>query len=57
LLKKKIKPILYMLVFNKNDQMVQTEELNKQKGALNVIVNKKEVTQGGTQGTATTSTN
>jgi hypothetical protein len=39
--------------------MLQTEELNKQKDALNVIVNKKEITQGSApQATvSTTSTN
>jgi len=57
-LERKIKALQDKLALNKNDQMVQTEELNKQKDALNVIVNKKEITQGGTpQGTATTSTN
>jgi len=57
-LERKIKALQDKLALNKNDQMVQTEELNKQKDALNVIVNKKEITQGGTpQGAATTSTN
>jgi hypothetical protein len=56
-LERKIKALQDKLALNKNDQMVQTEELNKQKDALNVIVNKKEITQGGAQGAATTSTN
>jgi len=46
-LERKIKALQDKLALNKNDQMVQTEELNKQKDALNVIVNKKEITQGG----------
>ena len=45
-LEAKIKVLQDKLALNKNDQMVQTEELNKQKDALNVIVNKKEITQG-----------
>jgi hypothetical protein len=31
---------------NKNDQLLQTEDLNRQKESLNVILNKKEVSQG-----------
>jgi hypothetical protein len=45
-LERKIKALQDKLALNKNDQLLQTDELTKQKEALNVIVNKKDVTLG-----------
>lgn len=45
-LERKVKALQDKLALNKNDQLLQTDELTKQKDALNVIVNKKEITMG-----------
>jgi hypothetical protein len=45
-LEKKLRSLQDKITQNKNDQQVQTEDLNRQKDALNVILNKKEVSQG-----------
>lgn len=45
-LEKRVKNLQDKLASNKNDQLLQTEELNKQKDALNVMLNKKAITQG-----------
>ncbi|MBO9199100.1 MULTISPECIES: hypothetical protein [Niastella] len=45
-LEKKIKNLQDKLAQNKNDQQVQTDDLNRQKEALNVIQNKKDTSQG-----------
>lgn len=47
-LEKRIKALQDKLALNKNDQLVQTEELTKQKEALNIIVQKKDITMGKT---------
>jgi hypothetical protein len=45
-LEKKLKTLQDKIAMNKNDQTLQTEDLNRQKDALNVILNKKEITAG-----------
>jgi hypothetical protein len=45
-LEKRLRSIQEKMAQNKNDQLLQSEDLNRQKDALNVILNKKEVTQG-----------
>ncbi|WP_205509405.1 hypothetical protein [Longitalea arenae] len=45
-LEKRLKNLQEKIAQNKNDQLMQTEDLNRQKDALNVILNKKEVSQG-----------
>jgi hypothetical protein len=45
-LEKKLKALQDKIAQNKNDQQLQTDDLNRQKDALNVILNKKDVSQG-----------
>jgi len=45
-LEKKIKNLQDKLAQNKNDQQLQTDDLNRQKEALNIIQNKKDTSQG-----------
>jgi hypothetical protein len=45
-LEKRMKTVQEKITQNKNDQLLQTEDLNRQKDALNAILNKKEVSQG-----------
>jgi hypothetical protein len=45
-LEKKLKNLQDKLAQNKNDQQLQTEDLNRQREALNVIQNKKDTSQG-----------
>lgn len=45
-LERKIKALQDKLALNKNDQLLQTDELTKQKETLNTIINKKDVTLG-----------
>jgi hypothetical protein len=45
-LEKRLKTLQDKITQNKNDQLLQTEDLNRQKESLNVILNKKEVSQG-----------
>ena len=45
-LEKKLKVLQEKLAQNKNDQMVQTDELTRQKDALSVILNKRDITLG-----------
>jgi hypothetical protein len=46
-LEKRMKSVQEKITQNKNDQLLQTEDLNRQKDALNAILNKKEITAGG----------
>jgi hypothetical protein len=45
-LEKRLKTLQEKINQNKNDQLLQNEELSRQKDALNAILNKKDVTQG-----------
>ncbi|OQP64882.1 hypothetical protein A3860_19215 [Niastella vici] len=45
-LEKRLKSLQDKIAQNKNDQLMQTEDLNRQKDTLNAIHNKKDVTQG-----------
>ncbi len=45
-LEKRLKALQEKITQNKNDQTLQTEDLNRQKDALNAILNKKEVSSG-----------
>lgn len=45
-LEKKLKALQEKLAQNKNDQMVQTDELTRQKDALSTILNKRDITLG-----------
>jgi len=45
-LEKRLKSLQDKIAANKNDQMLQTEDLNRQKDTLNTIQNKKDVSQG-----------
>ena len=45
-LEKKLKTLQEKMTQNKSDQTLQTEEMNRQKEALNAILNKKDVSQG-----------
>jgi hypothetical protein len=45
-LEKRLKALQDKIAQNKNDQQLQTDDLNRQKDALNVILNKKDVSQG-----------
>ena len=45
-LEKRLKSVQDKITQNKNDQLLQTEDLNRQKDTLNAILNKKEVSQG-----------
>lgn len=45
-LEKRLKALQDKMAQNKNDQQLQTDDLNRQKEALNAILNKKEVSQG-----------
>lgn len=45
-LEKKLKNLQDKIAQNKNDQLMQTEDLNRQRDALNAIQNRKEVSQG-----------
>jgi hypothetical protein len=45
-LEKKLKALQDKLTQNKNDQLLQTEDLNRQKDTLSAIQNKKDITQG-----------
>lgn len=45
-LEKKLKNLQDKIAQNKNDQLLQTEDLNRQRDALNAIQNRKEVSQG-----------
>lgn len=45
-LEKKLKNLQEKIAQNKNDQLLQTEDLNRQRDALNAIQTRKEVSQG-----------
>lgn len=45
-LEKKLKALQEKIAQNKNDQLLQNEDLNKQKDVLSTIQNKKEITEG-----------
>lgn len=45
-LEKKLKNLQDKIAQNKNDQQLQTDDLNRQREALNVIQNKKDTSQG-----------
>jgi hypothetical protein len=45
-LEKKLKNLQEKIAQNKNDQLMQTEDLNRQRDALNAIQTRKEVSQG-----------
>jgi hypothetical protein len=45
-LEKKLKALQEKLAQNKNDQLLQNEDLNRQKDLLSTIQNKKEISQG-----------
>jgi hypothetical protein len=45
-LEKKLKNLQDKIAQNKNDQLMQTEDLNRQRDALNAIQTRKEVSQG-----------
>lgn len=45
-LERRIKALQDKLAMNKNDQLLQTDELTKQKETLNTIINKKDITLG-----------
>ncbi len=45
-LEKRMKSLQDKITQNKNDQLLQSEDLNRQKDTLNAILNKKEISQG-----------